>query len=133
VAGPVEGIDRRLHRHLEPAGQLTAVTLFEEREIAVDPVQLLPHGRRRALPRPREVLVHLPGRQPPRGQPVLTGHLGDRLDELFQGRRREPGDIPRPLLLQKRVSEEAVLIAVTDLGLAAALQRHHVRQPRNSR
>jgi hypothetical protein len=76
VTGPVERVDRRLHRDAEPAGDLAAVTLLQEREVAVDVDDLLADGRVLPLPRSREIAVQLPRAQPP-SKTVVSDAAGE--------------------------------------------------------
>jgi hypothetical protein len=137
VRRPVERIDRRLHRAADPPGDLPAIPLLQEREIAVDPVQLLAHRRPGPLARPGEVPVDMPGSQPPRDQPEVLAHLDHRPCHLVQRRGRQPGHVTRPLVLRQRVREEQRLIVCQPRARTPAPQRQHVGQSgldvRNSR
>ncbi|HZD74246.1 MAG TPA: hypothetical protein VE776_10255 [Actinomycetota bacterium] len=133
MAGPVERVDRRGHRHPEPARDLPGVALLQEGEVAVDPVQLLPQRRAAALARAGEVAVDMPRGQPPWRQPVVLAQLHHRPDQPVQGAGGQPGDVPRPLVLGQRVDEEAVLVAGGDLGGSSALQGDDIGQTRLAR
>ena len=97
------------------------VPLLEEREERVDVVELLPIGVVGELPRAREVLVDLTRGQLPGNGAVEVADLDNRLDQLVDRRRRQPGRVPRPLVLGERVDKEAVLVLSGYPGLASPL------------
>jgi hypothetical protein len=111
VPGPIERVDRRGHRDPEPAGDLAGVALLEEREVAVDAVGLAPHRQPTPLARTREVPVHLTRGQLPGHHAVVLADLHDRLDQLVQRGRCQPGDVPSPLVFGQRVHKQALLVA----------------------
>ncbi|CAM5583247.1 hypothetical protein SCALM49S_10332 [Streptomyces californicus] len=129
VTRPVEWVDRRLDRGAEPAEDLAGVPLLEEREVAVDPVDLGSDRRVPALAGPGEVAVQLTRGEPPGNHTVEVADLDHRLDDPVQSRRREAGGIPCPLVLGKRLDEERLLVLGGETGLAPTLQRDDVSQP----
>ena len=58
----------------------------------------------------------------------MLADLDDRLGQPVQRGRSQSGGIAGPLVLGDGVQEEAFLVAFTDLGSLAPLQRDHVGQ-----